>query len=94
MLSLETLKDKQQFLQHENSFMIHVCKNIVSEIILKKNKFKSLEDSEEHSSAVCKLPFTVSHLQKRAHPLLWFELILQLSSQHDAGSYLGGTFLA
>jgi len=36
--------------------------------------------------------FTVSHLQKRALPLLWFELILQLSSQHDAGSYLSGTF--
>jgi len=55
-------------------------------------KYKSLEDSEEHCSVVCKLPFTVSHLQKRALPLLWFELILQLSSQHDAGSYLVGTF--
>ena len=59
-----------------------------------KIKYKSLEDSEEHCSVVCKLLFTVSHLQKRALPLLWFELILQLSSQHDAGSYLGGTFLA
>jgi len=55
-------------------------------------KYKSLEDSEEHCSVVCKLPFTVSHLQKRALPLLWFQLILQLSSQHDAGSYLRGTF--
>jgi len=36
IVSLETLKDKQQFLQHENSFIIHVCKNIASEIILKK----------------------------------------------------------
>jgi len=40
MVSLEILKDKQQFLHHENSFMIHVCKNIVSEIILEKNKYK------------------------------------------------------
>ena len=37
MVSLEILKYKQQFLQHENRFMTHVCKNIASEIILKKN---------------------------------------------------------
>jgi len=53
MESLEILKDKQQFLQHENSFMIHVCKYIVSEIILKKNKYKYLEDSEEQTLFCC-----------------------------------------
>jgi len=33
-------------------------------------KYKSLEHSEEHCSVVCKLFFAVSHLQKRALPLL------------------------
>jgi len=33
------------------------------------------------------------HICKNVHLyFLWFELILQLSSQHDAGSYLRGTF--
>ena len=66
MVSLEILKDKQQFLQHENSFMIHVCKNIVSEIILKKIKYKSLEDSEEHCSVVCN-SLSQFHICKNVH---------------------------
>jgi len=37
MVSLEIPKDKQQFLQPENSVMIHVFKNIASEIVLKIN---------------------------------------------------------
>jgi len=58
---LEILKDKQQFLQHENSFKTVLwyifAKILFQKSFWKKIKFKSLEDSEEHCSVVCKLPF-------------------------------------
>ena len=42
--------------------MIHVCKILFQKSFLEV-KYESLEDSEEHCSVVCKLFFTVSHLQ-------------------------------